>query len=184
MTREQVIKLFPDATDDQITALLNQNNSEVAREKEKASGYKEKASKADELQKKIDELESGNLSEIEKASKALEEANKQIAVLQKNNAIRDQRESAMTNFKITAEQAKTVVKDDGSLDYSELGKIISEKETASAQAKEQEIAKSAAVPNGGPAGGNKEKTADVENAELISFGNQAASAEAQNHYVI
>ena len=184
MTREQVIKLFPDATDDQITALLNQNNSEVAREKEKASGYKEKASKADELQKKIDELESGNLSEIEKANKALEEANKQIAVLQKNNAIRDQRESAMTNFKITAEQAKTVVKDDGSLDYSELGKIISEKETASAQAKEQEIAKTAAVPNGGSAGGNKEKTADVENAELISFGNQAASAEAQNHYVI
>lgn len=184
MTREQVIKLFPDATDDQITALLNQNNSEVAREKEKASGYKEKASKADELQKKIDELESGNLSEIEKANKALEESNKQIAVLQKNNAIRDQRESAMTNFKITAEQAKMVVKDDGSLDYSELGKIISEKETASAQAKEQEIAKSAAVPNGGPAGGNKEKTADVENAELISFGNQAASAEAQNHYVI
>lgn len=184
MTREQVIKLFPDATDDQIAALLNQNNSEVAREKEKASGYKEKASKADELQKKIDELESGNLSEIEKANKALEEANKQIAVLQKNNAIRDQRESAMTNFKITAELAKKVVKDDGSLDYSELGKIISEKETASAQAKEQEIAKSAAVPNGGPAGGNKEKTADVENAELISFGNQAASAEAQNHYVI
>jgi hypothetical protein len=184
MTREQVIKLFPDATDDQIAALLNQNNSEVAREKEKASGYKEKASKADELQKKIDELESGNLSEIEKANKALEEANKQIAVLQKNNAIRDQRESAMTNFKITAERAKKVVKDDGSLDYSELGKIISEKETASAQAKEQEIAKSAAVPNGGPAGGNKEKTADVENAELISFGNQAASAEAQNHYVI
>ena len=181
MTREQVIKLFPDATDNQITALLNQNNSEVAREKEKASGYKEKASKADELQKKIDELESGNLSEIEKANKALEEANKQIAVLQKNNAIRDQRESAMTNFKITA---KTVVKDDGSLDYSELGKIISEKETASAQAKEQEIAKTAAVPNGGSAGGNKEKTADVENAELISFGNQAASAEAQNHYVI
>lgn len=184
MTREQVIKLFPDVTDDQITALLDQNNSEVAREKEKASGYKEKASKADELQKKIDELESGNLSEIEKANKALEEANKQIAVLQKNNAIRDQRESAMTNFKITAELAKKVVKDDGSLDYSELGKIISEKETASAQAKEQEIAKSAAVPNGGPAGGNKEKTADVENAELISFGNQAASAEAQNHYVI
>lgn len=184
MTREQVIKLFPDATDDQITALLNQNNSEVAREKEKASGYKEKASKADELQKKIDELESGNLSEIEKANKALEEANKQIAVLQKNNAIRDQRESAMTNFKITAERAKKVVKDDGSLDYSELGKIISEKETASAQAKEQEIAKSAAVPNGGSAGGNKEKTADVENAELISFGNQSASAEAQNHYVI
>ena len=146
--------------------------------------YKKNASRSFLFKKKIDELESGNLSEIEKANKALEEANKQIAVLQKNNAIRDQRESAMTNFKITAEQAKTVVKDDGSLDYSELGKIISEKETASAQAKEQEIAKSAAVPNGGPAGGNKEKTADVENAELISFGNQAASAEAQNHYVI
>ena len=168
MTREQVLKLFPDATDEQITGLLNQTNSEVAREKEKNKAYKEKADNADELQKKLDELEAGNLSEIEKANKALEAANSQIAKLQKENAVRDQRESAMTNFKITADQAKAIVKDDGSLDYTELGKIMSEKETAAAQAKEQEIAKNQDIPGGGTANsGGKEKTEVEKTAEII-----------------
>ena len=185
MTREQILKLFPDATDDQITNLLNQNNSEVTREKEKAKAYKADADKAADLQKRIDDLEAGNLSEVEKVNKALEAANKTIADLQKNNAIRDQREVAMTNFKITAEQAKAVVKDDGSFDCVELGKIMSDKEIAAAQAKEQEIAKNQAIPRGST-GGNKdgEKTPDVANAETICFGNKAASQEAQNHYVI
>jgi hypothetical protein len=132
MTREDVLKLFPEATDEQITNLLNQNNSEVATEKNKTKQYKAKADTADDLQKQLDELQAGNLTELEKANKALDTANQQIADLQKSNAIRDQREAAMTNFKITAEQAKTVVKDDGSLDYTELGKIMSEKETAAA----------------------------------------------------
>lgn len=35
MTRNDVLKLFPEATDDQITNLLNQNSSEVAEEKTK-----------------------------------------------------------------------------------------------------------------------------------------------------
>ena len=185
MTREDVLKLFPEATDEQITNLLNQNNSEVAKEKNKVSQYKAKADTADSLQKQLDDLQAGNLTELEKANKAFETANQQIADLQKNNAIRDQREAAMTNFKITAEQAKTVVKDDGSLDYTELGKIMSEKETAAAQAKEQEIAKNQDIPGGGSAGGSgKEKTADVENAEQITFGNPAANAEAKNYYVV
>ena len=185
MTREDVLKLFPEATDEQITNLLNQNNSEVAKEKNKVSQYKAKADTADSLQKQLDEIQAGNLTELEKANKALETANQQIADLQKSNAIRDQREAAMTNFKITAEQAKTVVKDDGSLDYTELGKIMSDKETAAAQAKEQEIAKNQDVPGGGSAGGeNKNKTADVENAEKITFGNPASNSDAKNSYVI
>lgn len=167
MTRDDVLKLFPDATDEQITNLLNQNNSEVAREKNKVSQYKAKADTADNLQKQLDEIQAGNMTELEKANKALETANQQIAKLQKDNAVRDQREAAMTNFKITAEQAKTVVKDDGSLDYTELGKIMSEKETAAAQAKEQEIAKNQDIPGGGSAGGGKDKTEAEKTAEAI-----------------
>ena len=53
MTREDVLKLFPEATDEQITNLLNQNNSEVATEKNKVKQYKEKAESADELQKRL-----------------------------------------------------------------------------------------------------------------------------------
>lgn len=183
MTREQVLKLFPDATDEQITGLLNQTNSEVAREKEKNKAYKEKADNADELQKKLDELEAGNLSEIEKANKALEAANSQIAKLQKENAVRDQRESAMTNFKITADQAKTIVKDDGSLDYTELGKIMSEKETAAAQAKEQEIAKHQDIPGGGS---NKDGADNKTNAEKIAeslISNAPKNNDVLSHYI-
>jgi membrane-associated HD superfamily phosphohydrolase len=171
MSREQakqnlVALGIAEPTDEQVTNYLNKVNGEIKKEKDKAVEYKEKAEKADELQKKLDDMEAGNLSEIEKANKALEAANKTIADMQKSNAIRDQREAAMTNFKITAEQAKTIVKEDGSLDYAELGKIMSEKETAAAQAKEQEIAKNQAVPGGG-AGGDKGKTEAEKMAENI-----------------
>ena len=186
MTREQILKFFPDATDDQITNILNQSNSEMAREKAKAIQYKEKADKADQLQAKIDELEAGNMTELEKANKAVEAANNRIAELEKENAIRGQREAAMSNFNISADQAKTVIKDDGTMDYAELGKIISAKEAASAQAKEQEIANGQANPNGAGADGKDkdEKPDDVKNAESISFGNTATDAKAQNYYVL
>lgn len=167
MTRDDVLKLFPEATDEQITNLLNQNNSEVAKEKNKANQYKDKANSADELQKKLDELEAGQLTEVEKANKALELANEQIAKMQKENSIRDLREKSMTDFKITADQAKTVVKDDGSFDTAALGKIMSEKETAAAQAKEQEIAGKQDIPGGGSAGGGKDKTEAEKTAEAI-----------------
>ena len=66
-----------------------------------------------------------------------------------------------------------------------MGKIISAKEAASAQAKENEIAKNQDNPGG--AGGidnEDEKTEDVANAEKISFGNVATDAKTQNYYVL
>ena len=191
MTREQAKQNLisigvAEPTDEQISSYLNQVNGETQKEKDKANQYKAKAEKADELQTQLDEIEAGNLTEVEKVNKDLEAANNLIAKLQKDNAVRDQREAAMTNFKITAEQAKAVVKDDGSLDYTELGKIMSEKETAAAQAKEQEIANNTTNPGGSSAGGSEEnkKTADVENAEKITFGEASANNEAKNHYVL
>lgn len=147
MTREDVLKLFPEATNEQITNLLNQTNSEMAKEKNKLNQYKEKSALADELQKKLDELENGKLTELEKVTKELGEANAKIAEMQRNNTIRDMREKAMTDFRITAEQAKTVILDDGAWDTATLGKIIADKESASAIAKEQEIARNAGNPN-------------------------------------
>jgi hypothetical protein len=183
MTREDVLKLFPEATDEQITNLLNQNNSEVAKEKNKVSQYKAKADTADDLQKRLDEIQAGNLTELEKANKALETANQQIADLQKSNAIRDQREAAMTNFKITAEQAKTVVKDDGSLDYTELGKIMSEKETAAAQAKEQEIAKNQDIPGGGSNKGGADNKTNAEKIAESLISNAPKNNDVLSHYI-
>ena len=184
MTRNDVLKLFPDATDEQITNLLNKSGEEMAREKEKANQYKAKADKADELQTQLDEIQAGNMTELEKANKALDTANQQIAKLQKDKAVRDLREKAMTDFKITAEQAKTVVKEDGSFDTTSLGKIISDmKANAIAEYEKNALNNTPNPSNGGKNDEPDSKPADVVNAEQISFGT-VASAERQNSYVI
>ena len=184
MKREELIAMG--ISEENVEKIIADYGSAVQREQAKAAELKAKADSADELQKKLDEMEAGNLTELEKANKALETANQQIADMQKKNAIRDQREALMEKLKINAErsQAKSVVKDNGSLDYDALGKITAEKETAAAQAKEQEIANNSENPGGGTAGGENKKTADVENAEKISFGKPAESAEAKDHYVL
>lgn len=191
MTREQAKQNLiaigvAEPTDEQVSNYLNQVNGETKKEKERADGYKAKADTADGLQKQLDELQAGNLTELEKANKALDTANQQIAELQKNNAIRDLREKAMTDFKVTAEQAKTIVKEDGSFDTAELGKIMSEKETAAAQAKEQEIAKGSTNPGGGTAGGNKAGTDNKTNAEKIAeslISNAPKNNDVLSHYI-
>lgn len=191
MTREQAKQNLiaigvAEPTDEQVNNYLNQVNGETKKEKDRADGYKAKADTADGLQKQLDELQAGNLTELEKANKALDTANQQIAELQKNNAIRDLREKAMTDFKVTAEQAKTIVKEDGSFDTAELGKIISEKETAAAQAKEQEIANGSTNPGGGTAGGDKAGTDNKTNAEKIAeslISNAPKNNDVLSHYI-
>lgn len=67
MTREDVKKIFPDATDEQITSFLNQSNSDVAKEKAKNQKLKEDAEKAKALETELEELKKQNMSEAEKA---------------------------------------------------------------------------------------------------------------------
>jgi len=172
MTREQAKQNLiaigvAEPTDEQVSNYLNQVNGETKKEKAKADEYKTKADKADELQKQLDDIEQGKLTEVEQANKNLEKANARIAELEKAQAIATQRANAASKFNVTAEQAAQIVKDDGSFDYDVLGKIISEKETAAAQAKEQEIAKGSTNPGGGTAGGDKEKTEAEKTAESI-----------------
>lgn len=188
MTREQAKQNLiaigvAEPTDEQVSNYLNQVNGETKKEKDKADQYKAKADNADELQKKLDELEAGNLTELEKANKALDTANQQIAELQKKNAIRDLREKAMTDFKVTAEQSKTIVKEDGSFDFDALGKIISDKETAAAQAKEQEIANNTTNPGGGTAGKENENKTTAEKLVEKLYGGQKQNNDILSHYV-
>lgn len=183
MTRNDVLKLFPDATDEQITNLLNKSGEEMAREKEKANQYKAKADKADELQTQLDELQNGNMTELEKANKALETANQQIAKLQKDNAVRDLRESAMSDLGINAEQAKTVVKDDGSFDTTSLGKIISDMKANAIAEYEKNALKDTPNPNNGKGGNLDEKTeAEKIASTLISSGNKNNN-DVLSHYI-
>lgn len=181
MTRNDVLKLFPDATDEQITNLLNKSGEEMAREKEKANQYKAKADKADELQTQLDELQNGNMTELEKANKALETANQQIAKLQKDNAVRDLREKAMSDFGITAEQVKTVVKEDGSFDTTSLGKIISDMKANAIAEYEKNALKDTPNPNNG-GNNNDGDTGNKTNAEKIAESLISDAPKSNNMY--
>lgn len=188
MTREQAKQNLisigvAEPTDEQVSNYLNQVNSETKKEKDRADGYKAKADTADDLQKQLDEIQAGNLTELEKANKALDTANQQIADLQKNNAIRDLREKAMTDFKVTAEQAKAIIKEDGSFDTAELGKIMSEKETAAAQAKEQEIAKNQDIPGGGSNRGGADNKTNAEKIAESLISNAPKNNDVLSHYI-
>ena len=172
MTREQakqnlILIGVVEPTDEQVSNYLNQVNGETKKEKDRADGYKAKADTADSLQKQLDEIQAGNLTELEKANKALETANQQIATLQKDKAVRDLREKAMTDFKITAEQAKTVVKEDGSFDTTSLGKIISDmKANAIAEYEKNALNNTPNPSNGG--NNNDGDTGNKTNAEKIA----------------
>ncbi len=189
MTREQAKQNLisigvAEPTDEQISSYLNQVNGETQKEKDKANQYKAKADKADELQTQLDEIEAGNLTEVEKVNKDLEAANNLIAKLQKDNAVRDQREAAMTNFKITAEQAKAVVKDDGGFDTAVLGKIMSDKEANAIAEYEKKNLEGTPNPNNG--GGNKGGTDDKTNAEKIAeslISNAPKNNDVLSHYI-
>lgn len=188
MTREQARQKLisfgvAEPTDEQISDLLNSINAETKKEKDRADGYKAKADKADELQTQLDELNNQNLSDIEKANKALETANNRIAELEKAQTIATQRNSVAEKFKVTSEQAKQIVKDDGSLDYDVLGQIISDKEKAAATAKEQEIAKNATNPGGGSAGVSSEPKTTAEKIAQKMFGGQKQENNILSHYV-
>lgn len=67
MTREDVKKIFPEATDEQITSFLNQSNSDVAREKAKNQKLKEDAEKVKALETELEELKQQNMTDAEKA---------------------------------------------------------------------------------------------------------------------
>lgn len=182
MTREDIMKLFPDATDEQITNLLNQNNSEVAREKSKADKYKTDAQKAADLQKQLDELNSQNMTEVEKATKALESANQKIAELEKRDIIRTQRANAMEKFGLTAEQASKVVTDDGATDYEVLGQIFADsKKSAIAEYEKQKLD---GTPNpGGSTGGSGEEKTTAERLVEKFYSGQKQENNILSHYV-
>ena len=121
----------------------------------------------------------------------IEKLRKQIDALQKENIKKDIRAYAAEKG-LTGEQAENVLA--GFQDNYDLAKtaidsmsqIIADKETAAAQAKEQEIANGSINPGGGNAGGkNKDdKPEDVKNAESIVFGNKQSEQSVKDYYVL
>lgn len=89
----------------------------------------------------------------------------------------EQAESVLAGFQTDLEAAKKAI--------DSIAQIISDKETAAATAKEQELLKGTPNPGGGTGGDpGSDKPEDVKNAESISFGNKADEQSTKDYYVL
>ena len=113
MTREDVKKIFPEATDEQITSFLNQSNSDVAKEKAKNQKLKEDAEKAKVLETELEELKKQNMSEAEKAEleRQKEKAANEKRISDLESALATSQREALTG-KITSIFASAGMKGD------------------------------------------------------------------------
>lgn len=192
MTKEDVKKLFPEATDEQVTNLLNQSNSEIAGERRKAEKYKADMEKfksdAEEnegLRARVEELENEKLSEEERQQKAKEavenELSDKMAAIEKDNAelraqLNSERIRAYAGSKnLSGEHIDNILKsfggnyDSAVLAIDSMAQLISDREAAAAVAKEQEIARASGNPGGTEMGDN--------NANLDAINMAVASAK-------
>lgn len=120
-------------------------------------------------------------------TRALQE---RIEQLERENVQKDIRAYAAEKG-LTGEQAESVLAgintdlDAAKKAIDSIAQIISDKETAAATAKEQELLKGTPNPGGGTGGdpGN-DKPEDVKNAESISFGNKADEQSTKDYYVL
>lgn len=113
MTREDVKKIFPDATDEQITSFLNQSNSDVAKEKAKNQKLKEDAEKAKALETELEELKQQNMTDAEKAEleRQKEKAANEKIISDLESALKAVQKDALTG-KITSIFANAGMKGD------------------------------------------------------------------------
>ncbi len=92
MTREDVKKIFPDASEEQITSILNNHNTEIITVK-KSNLSVDELKKLKDKAKKYDEYEADKLTNEEKIQKALEEAElaktENLKILNKSKAIQE-----------------------------------------------------------------------------------------------
>lgn len=97
MTRQDVLKVFPNSTEEQISAILASHHAELNQEKEKNKDFKDTSKELEEAQKELEELrkkaESGApddwQAQLDKLTKANEDAQKTIKNMQLKNSLKE-----------------------------------------------------------------------------------------------
>ena len=173
MTREEAKRNLitcgiAEPSEEQITNYLNQVNGAVKVEKDRADRLKGEADKVTDLQKQLDEINSKGLSDVEKANKETEKANAQIAELQKQIKVMNNK-TKLAELGITGESADKLFNESGELDFAVLGQVLSDAKANAASAKEAEIASKSGNPGEGGSGSKPEN--DSEGAKYAQMFN-------------
>lgn len=174
MKREDVKAIFPNATDEEITKILNAHNNELAVEK---AATKKAIGERDGLQAQIDEASEAGKSDLEKLQGQIDALTKQFnAVSAENTTLK--RTTALANIGIVGEDATKLLAtlNGDNTDFAVLGEILANREKAAVAKAQNEWLEQ--TPGAGHSGSGNEEGADVANAKSISFG--ASNTDAAN----
>lgn len=145
-------------TDEQVTNYLNSVQNEVKKAEDTAKKYKADADKVKDLEKQIEEMNSANMTDLEKANKATQDALDQVEQMRKT-VTQMQLEKSLAEIGIVGEDASGLFSEDGSLNTEKLGKIIESREKAAVATFEKDALEKTPAPDGkkGDDGGEDEK---------------------------
>jgi TolA-binding protein len=104
MTREDILKLFPTATEEQIKSILGKHHEEVSAEKAKNKASAENEATIAELRKQLEDLQNKDLSDTDKLQKQIDDLTKQNQAA--NNTIKNMElKNSLLGKGISAEDA-------------------------------------------------------------------------------
>lgn len=147
--RQQLISMgVEEPSEEAITNFLNSVSKDIKASEEKAAKYKADSDRVKELEKQLDALNTQNLSDVEKANKATEEALKEVDNLRKT-VTRMQLQKELAEIGIIGDDAEDLFTKDGSLNVSKLGEIVSGREKKAVADYEKQALESTPSPEGG-----------------------------------
>lgn len=133
-------------TDEQISDYLATISKETKSAEDRANKFKADSDRVRDLEKQIEELNSANLTDIEKANKATEDAMNKVADLEKTVKKMEQLK-ALADIGIVGEDADGLVGEDGVLNIEKLGQIIGAKEKAAVDVYKKQALDSTPAPD-------------------------------------
>ncbi|WP_394919012.1 hypothetical protein [uncultured Robinsoniella sp.] len=178
MTREQIKEQFPDATEDQITSILNINGGDLKVAKKNNIDPKE-LERLREIETEYSKLKDADLTDAEKIQKVLDEATAtKVDYTKKSNRL--EAEKILVGAGLTEEDYKDLLDGLVSEDCertkslsSSLASLLSKQKAATEQKVREDLMDATKTPGGSGSGNPKdEKSEDVKFAEDVasSFG--------------
>lgn len=187
MTRDDIKKQFPDATDEQISALLDINGTDIEDVKKKNVDPKvlKQLQEDSEAYKKLQEA---NLTDAEKIQKALQDAESaKVDFTKKSNRLDVEKILVAAGLKAEDYEAliDTLVSDDAEKSKNAATafvNLVSKQKEAAVQKTKEEMMDGTQTPGGDGGSKEEEKTEDVKNIENITFGGIDKDAQSARDY--
>ena len=187
MTREQIKAQFPDATEEQITALLNINGSDITAAKKNNVDPKE-LKRLQDIETEYKKLEDANLTDAEKIQKALQDAENSKNEFAKKSSRLDV-EKIFVAARLTEEDYEDLIDGIVSEDAEKsktmanglVAMLTKQKEAAIQKTKEELMdGTGGSGGDGGAGGGGDDKSEDVKFADEIAATLSPDSKSAQD----